>query len=150
MNLKKSYLIIGIVVILIAILGCICLSYLTTEYNPGEKTTIEVYDDGFIDMGVFINEIKNHPSFEGYNNDTLAWLESLGQNYIVFSSNESYYIMSPYDANKLPREFVTDVTITDICDCTIVDQKPLGNNLRNVVLVKNVDFVGQTFQYYDV
>ncbi len=148
--MKKSYLTIGIVIILIAILGCLFLSYISTDSPSGEKTTIEVCVDSPIKMSVFVNEIKNHPYFEGYDNDTLAWLESFDYNYMVFSSNESYYIMSPTDASKLPVEFATDVSIYDICDCEIVSKKPLGFNLRDVVLVKNVEFKEQNIQYYDV
>lgn len=124
------------------------LSYLISE-PPGE-TTIEIYVDSPITLDVFVKEIKTHPYFEGYDNDTLTWLESLNQNYIVFSSNNSYYIMSQSDANMLPIEYATDVSITDICSCNIVDQKALGNNLRNVVLVENVQFKEQRIEYFEV
>ena len=146
--MKKSYFLIGIVVILIAVLGCVYLSYLISE-TPCE-TTIEVCVDSPIPLNVFVNEIKTHPYFEGYDNDTLTWLESLNQNYVVFSSNDSYYIMSQSDADRLPIEYATDVSITDICSCNIVDQKALGNNLRNVVLVENVQFKEQRIEYFDV
>lgn len=146
--MKKSYFLIGIVVILIAVLGCVYLSYLISE-TPCE-TTIEVYVDSPITLDVFVNEIKTHPYFEGYDNDTLTWLESLNQNYVVFSSNNSYYIMSQSDADRLPIEYATDVSITDICSCNIVNQKALGNNLRNVVLVENVQFKEQRIEYFDV
>lgn len=146
--MKKSYFLIGIVVILIAVLGCVYLSYLISE-TPCE-TTIEVCVDSPITLDVFVNEIKTHPYFEGYDNDTLTWLESLNQNYVVFSSNNSYYIMSQSDADRLPIEYATDVSITDICSCNIVDQKAMGNNLRNVVLVENVQFKEQRIEYFDV
>ena len=146
--MKKSYFLIGIVVILIAVLGCVYLSYLISE-TPCE-TTIEVCVDSPITLDVFVNEIKTHPYFEGYDNDTLTWLESLNQNYVVFSSNNSYYIMSQSDADRLPIEYATDVSITDICSCNIVNQKALGNNLRNVVLVENVQFKEQRIEYFDV
>ena len=148
--MKKSYLTIGIVIILIAILGCLCLSYLVSESPSGVKTTIEVCVDSPISMSVFVNEIKNHSYFEGYDNDTLAWLETLDKNYMVFSSNESYYIMTQTDASKLPVEFATDVSIYDVCECEIVSQKPLGFNLSDVALVKNVEFNEQNIQYFDV
>lgn len=146
--MKKSYFLIGIVVILIAVLGCVYLSYLISE-TPSE-TTIEVYVDNPITLDAFVNEIKTHPYFEGHDNDTLTWLESLNQNYVVFSSNDSYYIMSQSDADRLPIEYATDVSITDICNCNIVDQKVMGNNLRNVVLVENVQFKEQRIEYFDV
>lgn len=43
--MKKSYLTIGIVIILIAILGCVFLSYPSTDSSTGVKTTIEVCVD---------------------------------------------------------------------------------------------------------
>ena len=58
--------------------------------------------------------------------------------------------MSQSDANRLPIEYATDVSITDIYSCNIVDQKALGNNLRNVVLVDNVQFKEQRIEYSDV
>ncbi|MBQ2636025.1 MAG: hypothetical protein IJG09_04905 [Methanobrevibacter sp.] len=148
--MKKSYLTIVIVIILIAILGCVFLSYPSTDSSTGVKTTIEVCVDSPIKMSVFVNEIKNHLYFEGYDNDTLAWLESLDVNYMVFSSNGSYYIMTQTDASKLPVEFATDVSIYDVCECEIVSKKPLGFNLGEVILVKNVEFKEQNIQYYDV
>lgn len=129
-------------------MGCVYLSYLISE-TPCE-TTIEVCVDSPITLDVFVNEIKTHPYFEGYDNDTLTWFESLNQNYVVFSSNNSYYIMSQSDADRLPIEYATDVSITDICSCNIVNQKALGNNLRNVVLVENVQFKEQKIEYFDV
>lgn len=127
--MKKSYFTIAVVVILIAIIAFLFLGYLTSE-DLGEKTTAEVYGDGYINMTVFVNEIKNHEYFEGYDNDTLGWLESLDDGYIVVSSNETYYIMSPLDANNIPWEFATDISVYDTIKFNIIEQKSLGSNLR--------------------
>ena len=148
--MKKSYLTICIVIILVAVLGCLYISYLVSESPGGEKTTIEICVDSPINMSVFVNEIKNHPYFEGHDNDTLMWLESFSDDYMVFSSNGSYYVMSPADATKLPMESATDVSIYDICDCEIVSQNNLGSNLSDVILVKNVEFKEQNIHYLDV
>lgn len=144
--MKKSYVTICIVIILIAVLGCVILSYLNSE-ALAERTTITICVDSPITVETFIDEIKNHPYFEGYDNETLTWLESIPANYIVFSSNESYYIMSSADENDLPIEYATDVSIYDVCDCVIVDERPLGSNLRDVVLVKDVKFKEQIVHY---
>lgn len=144
--MKKSYVTICIVIILIAILGCVFLSYLASE-SPGEKTTVTICVDNPITVETFIDEIKNHPYFEGYDNDTLTWLKSIPGNYIVFSSNESYYIMSTEDENDLPIEYATDVSIYDVCDCEIVEKMQLGSNLGDVALIKNVEFKEQIVHY---
>ncbi len=148
--MKKSYFTIFFVLILMAILGGICLSYFSSDTPVGEKNTIEFYVDSSINLSVFTNEITTYSYFEGYDNDTLTWLESLNPNYVVFSANGTYYIMSPYDASKVLVEFATDVSISDVCRCNIVDKKPLGDNLKEVYLVDNVEFVEQHVQYYDV
>ena len=147
--MKKSYLTIGIIVIIIVILSCIFLGYTFSEHSS-DKTTIEVYDDGYVNMSVFVNEIKTHDYFRGYDNDTLTWLESIDDDYIVLSSNESYYIMSPEDANMIPFEFATDVSIQDTLECEIIDQKSLGSTIRDVCLVKNVEFISKKVTSLDV
>lgn len=146
--MKKSYLAVGIIVILIVIFACIYVSYIVSE-DSGPKTTVEVSADSYMNMTVFVKEIKNHPYFNAHNNDTLSWLESIDDNYIVVSSGDAYYIMSPVDADKVPFEFATDVSIYDTIEFNIIDEKSLGDDLRDVCLVENVEFVSQRIISYD-
>ena len=47
------------------------------------------------------------------------------------------------DASKLPTSFVNDAFIYDDFRCDIIEVHSLGDNLKDVVYVKNVEFESQ-------
>ena len=89
-----------------------------------------------------VEEIKTHPSFEGYDEDTVKWLENYNDS-VIFTSKDKFVVMSQMDASKLPTSFVNDAFIYDDFRCDIIEVHSLGDNLKDVVYVKNVEFESQ-------
>lgn len=120
------------------------------EREPVEKTEITFYMDNPMKVNDFADEIESHSYFKGYNNTTLNWIRTLDSNNVVFSSNDTYVIMGPSDLGRIPVESATDVTITDTVRCYVKEKRPLGNDLRDVIFVDDVEFVSKHIKYYDV
>lgn len=121
-----------------------------SNLNTEDKTLLTVYSEGPIHLEELINEIRTEEYFEGYDSQTLAWMESLGQKE-VFISNDSYVIMDRMDASKINTVFVTDAYIEEYIDCVVVENHSLGGNSpRNVLLVKDVTNLGNQTFYYEV
>ena len=118
--------------------------------EPVVKSKVTVYSEGPVELDKLIKEIKTKPYFEGYNSDTLSWMESLNQKN-VFLSNDSYVIMDNYDANKVNSVYVTDAYIEEYLDCVVIENRSLGgNNSYDILLVKDVTNLGNYTYYYDV
>ena len=118
--------------------------------NVEDKALLTVYSEGPIYLKELVNKIRTEEYFEGYDNQTIAWMESLGQKE-VFISNDSYIIMDKMDASKINTVFVTDAYIEEYIDCVVVENHSLGGNSpRNVLLVKDVTNLGNQTFYYEV
>ena len=132
------------IVVLLVILAC-ALTYSFSETNGIEdKTSFTVSSEGTIPLSEIIEDIKTREYYEGYDNETLAWMESLGDKQ-VFSGDGIFLIMSDYDAQKIPSEYVTDVFIHDFVDCNVIENHSLGDIKypKDVFYVKNVVYKGQ-------
>lgn len=132
------------IVVLLVILVC-ALTYSFSETNGIEdKTSFTVSSEGPIPLSEIIEDIKTREYYEGYDNETLAWMESLGDKQ-VFSGDGIFLIMSDYDAQKIPSEYVTDVFIHDFVDCNVIENHSLGDIKypKDVFYVKNVVYKGQ-------
>lgn len=132
------------IVVLLVILAC-ALTYSFSETNGIEdKKSFTVSSEGPIPLSEIIEDIKTREYYEGYDNETLAWMESLGDKQ-VFSGDGIFLIMSDYDAQKIPSEYVTDVFIHDFVDCNVIENHSLGDIKypKDVFYVKNVVYKGQ-------
>ena len=143
-------IIVLLIVVAIAILGL--LLYLDSDYSSsGEKTTLNVSSEGPIGLKALIKDIKTNDFYTGYDNETVKWMESLGNKY-VFVSGDYYVIMNKLDADKIPSIFATDVDFTEIFECNVLEMHSLGSgdNFRDVLLVDHVKYKGENAHYYDV
>ena len=83
------------------------------------------------------------PYFEGYDADTLKWMEDLGDQK-VFMSDDCIVIMDSSNAGKIPEDpGITDVYIYNYFDAEVIENHDLGDELPTVYLVKNVKFINQ-------
>lgn len=145
MNKKYSFL-------LILFLGIIILSINQVNYSSScssNNTTLVVSGLKISSVEKLVEEITNEPYFEGYNQSTVEWLYTIGENQVFFS-NEYYVVMNSSDANKLPTEDSTDVFINDTFSCEIIENHSLGNNYPDILYVKDVEFLNQTIEYIEV
>lgn len=142
---------IGIVILLVAVL-CLFLLYASDNSSGGDNSrTLNVSSEGPIKLPVLVNEIKTHEYYKGYDNETVAWMESLGNKY-VWSSSDEFVIMNKWDSDKIPSQYVCDAYFNEIFSCNVVEKHSLGqgDNFKEVLLVNNVEYIGEEVGYFDV
>ena len=139
----KHKSIIAIAVLLLAILSLV-LAYSFTEIDDSAKTAITVSSEGPIPLSSIIDDIRTAEYYEGYDNETLAWMESLGDKK-VFVADDAFVVMNSWDARKVPSQYVCDAYIDEFIECHVVENHSLGDvkYQKDVLLVKDVDYLGQ-------
>lgn len=143
--------VIAIIVVLVAVLGIVLLHAGDDSSNDGNRTTLNVSSEGPIELSKVINEIRTHEYYRGYDNETVQWMESLGNKYVWFSLDE-IVIMDKWDSDKIPSQYVCDASFNEIFSCNIVEKHSLGDTKyqRDVLFVKNVEYIGEETVYFDV
>lgn len=140
--------IIAMIILLLAVvsLGSVC----SVGENPysGNLTELKVYSEGPIDLSVIIQDVKSGKYYEGYDNETLAWMESLA-NKQVFSGDGILVVMDRAEASKLRSEYVCDAYIVESMECRVLENHSLGdiNYPRDVLLVSDVKYIGEEIHY---
>ena len=135
--------IIAVVILLLAILSLVFV-YSFSESDDSPKTDLTVYSEGPIPLSDIIQDIKTADYYKGYDNETLAWMESLGDKQ-VFAGNGTFVVMDSWDAKKIPSEYVCDVYIEEFIECHVLENHSIGDVKypKDVLLVKDVDYLGQ-------
>lgn len=135
-----------IVAVLVAILALVGIYYIYEAPSDDNirSTALDVYSEGPMSLSDIIGDIETASYYEGYDNDTLNWMKSLG-NKAVFSGNGTFVVMDINDAGKIPSQYVTDVTIIEHIECDVIETHSLGDvdYPRDVMLVKNVKYLGE-------
>ena len=134
--------IIALVILLLAILSLV-LVYSFNEADDSPKTAITVSSEGPVPLSGIIDDIKTADYYEGYDNETVAWMESLGNK--VFAADDAFVVMDSWDARKIPTQYVCDAYIDEFIECHVVENHSIGDVKypRDVLLVKDVDYLGQ-------
>ena len=145
---KKTVII--ILIVLITALALVVGYYISESPNDENRETLTV-STGSIPLIDIIEDVETGSYYEGYDNETLKWMKSLGDK-SVFSGDGTFVVMSPYDASKLHSEFVTDVYITQDFRCTVLETHSLGNVTypKDVILVEDVEYLRENITYFDV
>lgn len=140
----KNKAIIAIVILLAAILALVFVHSISEVDNSGNKTELTVSSEGPIELSAIIKDIKTGSYYKGYDNETVKWMESLG-NKKVFVSNDSFVVMSSIDASKLRSEYICDAYIEEFIECTVLENHSIGDVKypRDVLLVKDVKYLGE-------
>ena len=143
--------VIAIIIVLVAILGIALLHAGEDSSDDGNRTTLNVSSEGPMELSKVINEIRTHEYYRGYDNETVQWMESLGNKYVWFSLDE-IVIMDKWDSDKIPSQYVCDASFNEIFSCNIVEKHSLGDikYQRDVLFVKNVEYIGEETVYFDV
>ena len=142
---------IAIVIVLAAIL-CLFIAYSSDSPSiEGNRTTLNVSSEGPLELPVLVNEIRTHEYYKGYDNETVEWMESLGNKY-VWSSSDEFVIMDKWDSDKIPSQYVCDAYFNEIFSCNVLEKHSLyqGDNSKDVLLVNNVEYIGEEVGYFDV
>lgn len=142
---------IGVIIVLIAILGIFLLYVSDSPSSDDNLRTLNVSSEGPLKLSQLIEDIKTKGYYEGCDNETVEWMESLGEKY-VWSSPDEFVIMNKWDSDKIPSQYACDAYFKEIFSCNVLEKHSLGagNNLKDVLLVNNVEYIGEEVSYYDV
>ena len=131
--------VIAMVILLLAVLALVFVYSVDEKSDLGNMTELEVSSEGPIPLSKIINDIKTAEYYGGYDNETLSWMESLGD----------MQVFSGSDAEKLHSEYVCDAYITESMECRVLENHSLGDIRypRDVLLVKDVKYIGEEIHY---
>ncbi len=151
---KKDKIII-LLIVLIAIIGCVCSYFLLFADSNNEPISVgetyEIYNSQPQSMTSFL---KDKGSFDmDYDQGTLNWLKELGDSKVVFMTESEFIIMNRSDANKLnimsSADYSNDLAWKNTVNlleikCDVLEIRSLGSGLKDCVLVDNVEAVGNS------
>ena len=134
------------VAFLLLILAVALVSVFDESNSSESKVNLIVYSEGPKSLSELVNEIKTQDYYEGYDNETVAWMESLGNKKFYYGDG-IIVIMSATDASKLPSLYVTDVELFEHFECNVLENRSLGNveYPKDVLYVKNVKYIGEEY-----
>jgi hypothetical protein len=144
--------VIAIVIVLVAVLGAVLIFAGDDSTSGAHRETLNVSSAGPFKLSELIEEIKTKDYYKGYDNETVKWMESLGEKY-VWSSHDKLVIMdSKWDSDKIPSIYACDVDFYEIFSCDVLESHSLGSVKypADVLLVKNVEYIGENAHYYEV
>ena len=144
--IKKNYLFIILLILIMIPLSASTIY--SVEDNDENSSKLNVSAEQSFDLERITDEIKSHKYYENHSNETLAWMESLHDKK-VFTGRHYMVIMDTREADKLPTELATDIIIYDEFEANIIENKSLGNGLKDVLYVKNVEFKKQGIISFD-
>ena len=145
-KMNKKILIIPLAVILLflAVFVGYSMDNPSMINNSSDNVELNVSSQGPYNLSHLIEEVETASYYEGYDNETLKWMKSLGEK-SVFFSRDYIVIMDSHGASKIHSEYATDVEITEFFECTVLENHSLGNvkYSRDVLLVENVNYLYQ-------
>jgi len=139
---------IAIAILVLTILSLVLVYSVDETADSGNKTELEVYSEGPIELSAIIRDVKTGDHYKGYDNETLSWMESLG-NKQVFSGDGIFVVMDASEASKLRSEYLCDAYIVESMECRVLENHSLGDvkYQRDVLLVKDVKYLGEEIHY---
>lgn len=142
----------GIILVLLVILGIVLLNAGDNHSGNANRETLNVSSEGPLKLSELIKDIKTHDYYDGYDNETVKWMESLGEKYVWSSPDEFVIMDSKLDSDKIPSVYACDVSFYEIFSAEVLEKHSLGNvdYPKDVLLVKNVEYIGEESHYYDV
>ncbi len=155
---NKKIIILALSIIIIAIIAIVGYTmFMNSQMDAtGQakgldgKTEMEVYASDPISVDSQIQSMGSDPDFYD-NNETLSWLQGLGNNYVYIDSDSALIIMDRSEANKLPvidTEYSSDYSKTTIHYNKIkfhaIETHSLGSGLKDCILVDQVEVIGNT------
>ena len=146
MEKRVLAMLIGLIIVLAAVFA-IAVSY-QAEIDSKDKVILNASTEGPLSLESVVEDIKKYSYYEGYDNETLEWMESLGSK-SVFHSEGAIIVMDSQDARKLHSEYVTDAYITQTFSCNILENRTLvdANHTVYVLYVDNVEYLGQEIHF---
>ena len=151
--MDKRFLI-PIVLVIIAVFGVFMGYAADNDFDfsdDSNRTTLNVSSEGPIELSKIVEDVKTADYYRGHDNETLKWMESLGNKYVYVSSDE-FVVMDKADADKIPSVYACDVSFNEIFSCNVLEKHSLGDVKypKDVLLVENVEYIGEESRYVEV
>lgn len=152
MNNKFIILVLTVMLIVLGITIAYSADNPSVFSNGVNRTTLNVSSEGPIELSKIVKDIKTADYYRGYDNETLKWMESLGNKYVFVSLDEIVIMDNRGDADKIPSAYVCDAYFCEIFSCDVLENHSLGNVKypKDVLLVRNVEYIGEEIHYFDV
>lgn len=152
MSNKFIILILAVILIVLGLVIAYAVDNPDAFSNDADRTTLNVSSEGPIELPKIVEDIKTADYYEGYDNETLEWMESLGNKSVFFSSDEIVIMDSNWDSDKIPSAYVCDAYFCEIFSCNVLENHSLGDIKypKDVLLVGNVEYIGEEIHYFEV
>ncbi len=149
MENKYFKVVLIVILIILLVVGGLYLFYLMDE-NPSDnpisskqKVTLTVASEGPYDVDKFCQEVRTHPYYKGYDNETVEWLDKY-DNYQILSSSNAFVVISKGEIGKIHVLNANDAFINETFECEIVENRSLGSGLKDVLVVRDIDYKYET------
>ena len=151
MNNKILIILLALIVLVFVILVGYSMDNPAIISDSSQKVELNVSSEGPFNLSQLIEDMENNSYYDGYDNETLKWMKSLGEK-SCFHSMDYIVIMDSHDASQLRSEFVTDVAITEVFKCKVLENHSMGDIKypRDVLLVEDVEYLYENITYFDV
>ena len=83
--------------------------------------------------------------YEGYNNETVEWLENY-KNCQILTSSDAFVVIDKSEIGKIPILNANDVFVNETFECNIIENRSLGDGFKDVLIVKNIDYKNETIK----
>lgn len=143
----KNKSMISMAILILAVFSMVSVYSADNTTSSDNTTDLDLSTEGPINLSKIINEIKTSPYYEGYDNQTLAWMESLGDKK-VFMGDGMIVVMNDTEAGKLNSEYLCDAYLTQFMNCHVLENHSLGSkHPKDVLYVENVKYMGEEIHY---
>ena len=141
---KKYLLLIGLLVI-VGLFLALLIQYNIDEGfdNQSRDLSLKVASEGPFPVAGVVNDIRTNDYYKNYNNDTVKWLEKYQNTHVILSSSDEFVLISKGEISRIPIQNANDVIINEEIECDLVENHSIGNGYRDILLVKNVKYIGE-------
>ena len=116
MKRNNIILMVALIIVLLGMFLAFLSAYYPSDNGAGltvENVTLNVSSEGPMELSEIIQDIKSEDYYKGYDNETVKWMESLGNKY-VFISDDAFVVMDKGDSDKIPSIYACDVIFYEI------------------------------------
>lgn len=145
----KNKILIAILILILIVCGLYVFYLIDEEPSQSilssDRVTLTVASEGPFDVDRFCKEVRTHPYYEGYDNETVNWLENYG-NCQILTSSDAFVVIDKAEIRKIPILNANDVFVNETFECNIVENRSLGSGFKDVLVVKNIDYKNETIK----
>lgn len=147
-NMRKKILMAFLIFVLI-VCG-LYVVYLIDEapsqsISSSDRVTLTVASEGPFDVDRFCQDVRTNPYYKGYDNGTVEWLENY-KDCQILTSSDAFVVIDKAEIGKIPILNANDVFINETFECNIVENRSLGDEFKDVLIVKNIDYKNETIK----